>query len=164
MTLEAPDKSPDEWDLLSAVDRDSAEAADIAPDEDPPAPRGVNRATRVAAAWADGVVVAAVTTLLVAAVVAARYPVAAVGLPWAAGTGAVLWLAMGTILVRIRRGTPGMLIAGFVFTDQVAGVRLLLVLCAAAVDAALLGLPSLCSGRRTSLLTVAAATGVSVVE
>jgi hypothetical protein len=109
----------------------------------------------VAAAWGDSVVTLAVCTAALLGLVAAGHggPLGALG--WAAGMAAAWWVFAASILIIIRQGTPGMLLAGVVFAAPVPPRRLSLVLVAAMFHAMLLGLPSLLGASRAPLALAA---------
>jgi hypothetical protein len=68
-------------------------------------------------------------------------------LPWTVGLGLVWWCAAAGILVVVRQGTPGMLMAGLGFARPVAQLRVPWVLVTAIVLCATLGIPAALSSR-----------------
>jgi hypothetical protein len=145
------------WDQLSvpepvdfASGSDKTGAVDSVPGE-----TGPSGWARMAAGWADLVVVGIMTTGILLAVITAGYSVGVAAMPWAAGVAVLWWVLCAVLCVRIRRGTPGMLIAGVMFSDEVAGYRLLRTILAAAFIAVFLGLPALPGGRDRTLFSLA---------
>lgn len=145
---------PKNWDVLQ--DGDPAEEVVYKP---PP----VSDQTRVpptinvlASSWADAVAALGVCTAALVGLVALGHHGSFTALPWAAGLGVTWWITATAILVVVRQGTPGMLLAGIVFADPVAPRRLAAVIGAAAVSALLVGLPGIWGARR-SILALAAA-------
>ncbi len=150
------------WDRLSDIDVDGIEQDPAAPSLEPSESHdSVSRSVRLAAAWADLVVISGATTSMVGAVILAGYPLGIRALPWAVGVALIGWGATCGILLRVRRGSPGMLLAGFVFSDEVAGSRLVWTVAAAGFSAFLLGLPVLPGGPKTSLLSVASGSSIA---
>ncbi len=150
------------WDRLSDVDVDNIEPERADPSVSSPAPTdNVPWSARMAAAWADLVVVAALTTSMIGAVILSGYPLSIRALPWATIVALIGWGAASGIVLRVRRGTPGMMMAGFVFTEEVAGARLGWTIATAAFSALLLGLPVLFGGSETSLLSIASGSSIA---
>ena len=144
------------WDRLSDIDVDSIEPTTVPSFSQEAAPTvTMPWSARLAAAWADLVVVAGLTTSMVAAVIVSGYPLNIHALPWAAVVAFVGWAAACGILLRVRRGTPGMLLAGFVFADEISGSRLGWTIAVAGLSAVLLGLPAIPGSRSASLLSIA---------
>lgn len=110
----------------------------------------------LASSWADLVVVGALTTAIIGGVAAFRYPISLPALPWAAATALLWWMMTSVVLIRVRRGTPGMLVAGISFENQVAGMRVVAALAAAMLSLVLLGIPLLLGGSSRSILAVSA--------
>jgi len=156
MNLPGSSKPPTGWDQLSEVDVDNIEPNAVSPSTAKPALDDfVPWSARIAAAWADLVVVAGLTTAMIGAVILAGYPLTARALPWAVAVALLGWGAACGIILRVRRGTPGMILAGLVFTEEVAGSRLAWTIVAAGFSALLLGIPVLPGGPRASLLSLA---------
>ncbi|MCD4749086.1 MAG: hypothetical protein K8R59_06915 [Thermoanaerobaculales bacterium] len=148
-------ESPEGWDRLSeSAFVDSAESREAATGIGDPA--GPSLLSQMAAAWADLVAAGTMTTATLAAVVVTGKPLTVSALPWAVAVGCAWWCMAAALCVRVRRGTPGMLVAGFVYDDEVAGPRVGWTVGAAFFAALLLGVPLLPGGRSRSLLTVAA--------
>lgn len=149
------DRAP--WDQLSVPEpgdfEDMAGAAPVVVDdvlED-----GPSGWARMAAGWADLVVVGIMTTGALAAVLTAGYPVGIAAMPWAGGVAVLWWILCSGVCLRIRRGTPGMLIAGVTFSDEVSGFRIVCTVIAAAFVAAFLGVPALPGGKDRTLVSLA---------
>lgn len=155
---EEPREIPTNWDILHPTALDEAEPDRVAADEDPDkAPPVINV---LAASWADAVAALAVCTLALVGLNAAGHEGLLNALPWAATLGVVWWLVAAAVLVTIRQGTPGMLLAGFHFSDLVTPGRVITVVATAFVCAVLLGLPGFLP---RSPLAVAAARDLETV-
>lgn len=144
---------PGNWDVLAGTEKDDA-APPIAaePDTEPPCnfplPPTINL---VASFWADGVVVLAVLTATLLGLNAAGHQEVVAAVPFAAVLGLAWWLFAAAVLVTIRQGTPGMLLAGIQFDDRVAPMRVVAVLAVAAFGALFLGLPGLLGAKNSPL-------------
>ncbi len=151
--------STGDWDRLSEIDLEGIEVPSSAPP--PSTTRGsdvpvISTGARLAVAWGDLVTSVSLTTLMVAAVFAAGYPVGFEILPWSAGVGIVGWATVAAVLLRVRRQTPGMLLAGLVFSSEISGPGLLLTLSAAVGGALSFGLAFVPAHGNRSLLSAAA--------
>lgn len=156
MTLHGSGGPPRSWDQLSEIDVVDIEPEVPSPPADRPTPTDdVPWSARLAAAWADLVIVAGLTTAMIGTVILLDYPLNVRALPWAVVVALLGWAAVCGITLRVRRCTPGMVMAGLVFTEEVAGTRLVLTIAAAGFNALFLGLPGLPGGRTSSLLSVA---------
>ena len=150
--------APDDWDHLD----EPGDGQTTSPELEPHTGGGDAGSTIpvIAASWGD---LGAILTLAAVTLVALRLaghgaPFAAA--PWALGL-AVLWWAVSTAaLVAVRRGTPGMLMAGLGFEEAVPPQRIPWVLVSALLLAATLGLPS-AVGRPGWVLKAAAGTRVA---
>jgi len=112
--------------------------------------------TLMATAWADLVGMLAVCTgALIAILVLGERPTLP-AFAWAAALALVWWAFSASVLVVVRQGTPGMLLAGVNFTTPVPTKRVPLVLAAALAGVVTLGLPGLL-GAQKSILGAAAA-------
>ncbi|MEN8163957.1 MAG: hypothetical protein ABFS37_07505 [Acidobacteriota bacterium] len=141
---------------MSEIEVDAIEPAAVSPSPIGPTPADhVPWSARLAVAWADLVVVAGLTTAMIGTVILAGYPLSIRALPWAVVVALLGWGAACGIMLRVRRGTPGMVLAGLEFVEEVAGTRLLWTIAAAGFSALLLGLPALPGGHTASLLSVA---------
>lgn len=144
------------WDQLSEIDVDDIEPEALSPSTSDPTPGNEpSWSARLAAAWADLVIVAGLTTAMIGTVILLGYPLNIRALPWAVGVALLGWAAVCGIILRVRRCTPGMVMAGLVFTEEIAGTRLVMTIAAAGFSALFLGLPVLPGGRASSLLSVA---------
>jgi hypothetical protein len=110
----------------------------------------------VASSWADTVASLGVCTAALFGLNAAGHHPALPVLPWAIALGVLWWLAAAAALIVVRQATPGMLLAGIVFSDRVAPNRVAAVIMVAAVSAVLMGLPNLLGPRRSPLALAAA--------
>ena len=145
---------PKNWDVLRDTDLDDEITEVLSPASDSASlPPTINV---LASSWADAVAVLGVCTAALVGLTALGHHGTLAALPWAAVLGVAWWTAAAAILVVIRQGTPGMLLAGIVFTDRVAPRRLPVVIGAAAFSALLAGLPGLFGARRSPLAFAAA--------
>ena len=146
---------PNDWDAL--VDR----GAGGGPEPDLPPPSEMDDPqppviTLMAVSWADLVAMLAVcTSTLVAILLLGERPTLP-AFAWSAALALVWWIFAGSVLVVVRQGTPGMLLAGVCFNDHIAPRRVPGVLTAALFGVATLGLLGLL-GNQGSVLRLAAA-------
>ncbi len=132
------DRIPGDWDQL----REPAAGGEEA-DPTPVGTEGrVGLAPLIGSAWGDLVSVLAVCTAAVAALAVLGYGAPLPSVPWAAAVSALWWMAATFILVVVRHGTPGMLMAGVVFSEPVPRRRLGWLVAAALVTWCTLGLLS----------------------
>lgn len=151
---------PKNWDVLQDSDHPDVVEEDSTPISDSPSlPPTINV---LASSWADAVSALAVCTAALVGLTGLGHHGTLTALPWAAVLGVVWWTAATAILVVIRLGTPGMLLAGVVFADRVPPRRLPLVIGAAAFSGLLIGLPGLLGARR-SVLALAASSRLESV-
>ena len=145
-------KFPKNWDVLhgSTLDED---VPDVPPMDSSGSPPTINL---MASSWADAVALLGVCTAALFALNIAGHNTSLAALPWAIALGFTWWLTAAAALIMIRQGTPGMLLAGIVFSDRVAPRRVAVVIVAAAVCSLLLGLPSALGARRSPLAFAAA--------
>ena len=153
---ESPEQRPfpKNWDVLQDPDH-----SDAAIDDPTPVSAAVSSPPTInvlAASWADAVAALGVCTAALVGLTTFGHHSLLAALPWAAALGAAWWIAAAAILVVIRQGTPGMLLAGIVFADHVPPRRLALIIGAAAVSGLLIGLPGLLGARRSPLALAAA--------
>jgi len=144
---------PNNWDVLADVETDDTAPGDVAtpgatPAETSAVPPTINL---VASFWADGVAVLAVLTAALLALNATGHREVVSAFPFAAALGLAWWLFAAAILVTVRQGTPGMLLAGIQFDDRVAPGRVIGVLAIAAIGALCLGLPGLLGAKHSPL-------------
>lgn len=112
--------------------------------------------TLMATAWADLVAMLAVCTGALVAVIAIGQRPALPAFGWAATLALAWWIFTAAILVVVRHGTPGMVLAGVRFADAVAPSRVPRVLAAALLGAVTLGAPALLGSRLSPLAAAAA--------
>jgi len=150
------------WDRLSEIDVEGIDAAlgVVFPDRETPTHQ-VGWRSRLAAAWADLVIIIAMTTALVGTVFLFGYPLSIQALPWAFVVALLGWCTGSVVVLRVRRGTPGMLVGGFVFGGELAGARLVWTVMAAGICAIFLGLPALPGARSTSFLSFASGSALT---
>jgi hypothetical protein len=152
---QSPSRSnfPNNWDVLH-----DPSANDEPPVENEPV-SGANRnpplLNLLASSWADSVSVLGVCTAALVGLSSVGLNGSLSALPWAVGLGVAWWAAAAAVLIVIRQGTPGMLLAGIVFRDRVSPRRLPVVIGAAAVSAVLAGLPGLLGATRSPLALAA---------
>lgn len=150
---------PANWDQL--LEENEGEP-DPGPPGDPDDARP-SLVTLLAASWAELVVVLVPCAAALAVVRVLGYRTGSPALPWAALLACAWWLTAATVLLVVRRGTPGMLLAGLTFADGVPGIRVPLLLVSVLVLAASAGLLALLGGRRW-LPAVVAGTGLSATD
>jgi len=131
--------SPEAWDRLSA-------RSPLTPEGDEP-----SLIALVATAWGDLASMLGVCTAALMALTANGHRAALPAFPWSLALAAAWWAAAAAALVTIRRGTPGMLLAGLAFDHSLRPRRLVPVLLAALLQACTLGLPALAGARRSPL-------------
>jgi hypothetical protein len=147
-----------DWDALNERQENvqSGPAPHQESHEDGPGPPLI---TLMATAWADLVGMLAVCTgALIAILILGERPTLP-AFAWAAALALVWWAFSASVLVVVRQGTPGMLLAGVNFATPVLPNRVPLVLAAALAGVATLGLPGLLGDQR-SILGAAAASGL----
>lgn len=152
----SPEQSdfPTNWDVLhESTLEDEAPVDDSVISDSTDSPPTINL---LASSWADAVASLGVCTAALFGLNAAGHHGSLTAFPWAAALGVAWWTIAAVALVVIRQGTPGMLLAGIVFSDRVAPRRVAMVIVAAAVSALLLGLPGLLGSRRSPLAFAAA--------
>jgi hypothetical protein len=142
---------PHDWDSLS--DRGTGDSGGPEPidDGEPPV------LMLMAASWGDLVGMLAVCTGSLIAVIALGQRPALAAFGWAAVLAVVWWSCAAAILVVVRQGTPGMLLAGVRFLEPVRPVRVPRVLAAALIGVVTLGLPGLLGAHLSPLRAAAAA-------
>jgi hypothetical protein len=160
MTFENTPSSeiPEDWDRLNEPPE-----SEVLEDEEP-VDSGIQEPPvllLVASAWGDLVCLLAMSAGILLALVICGYAVSTASLPWMLALAAAWWACSSAILVLVRRGTPGMLLAGIVFSAQVAPHRLARVVGAATFLAFLAGIPALL-GPRASLLRLASGQPLSL--
>ena len=153
LTMSPPvDEIPDDWDSLTDRDAGLPASPDPAPTDDPEPPALM----LMAASWADLVGMLAVCAggLIAVMVLGQRPALAAFG--WAAVLAVLWWACAAAVLVVVRQGTLGMLLAGVRFLEPVVPGRVPRVLAAALFGVAALGLPGLLGARWSPLRAAAA--------
>ena len=144
---------PPNWDVIRDGSPDDPPRASNGPSDTPPDAPPV--LSLLAASWADAVSVLTVCTSALLGLAAMGHGGLIAALPWAAVLGVAWWTAAAAILVLVRQGTPGMLIAGLVFNDAVPPGRVPLAVAAAGLHVILAGLPGLLGPRRSPLALAA---------
>jgi len=153
---------PNDWDALTDRGIDGQPEHNSPPPADQGEP-GLPVITLMAISWADLVAMLAVCTGALMAILVLGERPALPAFAWSAGLALAWWLFAGSVLVVVRQGTPGMLLAGVSFEDSVAPRRVPGVLTAALFGVVTLGLPGLLGDRR-SLLRVAAVSDIVMEE
>lgn len=166
---------PSDWDRLEhdvvagephPVAPLAADPADrgplAAPPAPAPAPEPVDTLTLLASGWAEAATVLAVCTGCLGSLLLVGGSPALRLLPWAAAAALAWWLFAAPVLVTIRSGTPGMLLAGVTFARPVRPARIGWVVAAAGLGGASLGVLNALGGPRRSLAAIAA--GSSIVS
>jgi len=134
------DRLPEEWDRLL----DLEELEDPQRSVEPPSSAGSGEHPAfplLTASCADLVAILLPCTLALVALRFYGLPVSLAAVPWALGLGALWWAFAAGILLRVRRGTPGMLAAGLVYREEPVGGRLWSSMAVALLAALTLGLP-----------------------
>ena len=149
---------PGDWDTLT--DR-SGSTDGTGPASEPPPDREFDPAliTLMATSWADLVSMLAVCTCALVAILALGERPTFSAFAWAAVLSFLWWGFAAALLVVVRQGTPGMLLAGVSFDDAVAPDRVPWVLAAALLGVVTLGLTGVLGSRR-SILALAAESNV----
>jgi len=151
------DHVPDGWDQLQQDPHD--EKASSIPAADPQQPPTPSVLMLFGSAWGDLVTVLAVCTAGLTVLRLLGYGSGWRAVPWAVGVGVVWWVVSASVLLVIRNGTPGMLMAGVVFASRVPGERGIWTLLAALATWLTLGLPSLL-GAGLAPIRIAAGVGL----
>ena len=137
---------PSDWDRLAERQEDpTAEGRFETPHGPAPPPSTLSV---VASGWGDALALMAVCTAEIAAVHALGLGYSRGTVLWAAAASMAWWILASAVLLAIRQGTVGMLMAGVATAGPVPPSRLPLVLVAAATAALLLGLPGVLGARR----------------
>jgi len=137
---------PSNWDRLKEPPSDRNQPA--APgDGTPIEPAMPPLIILLAAAWGDLVAVLVVCTAGLLAVVGFGHRVTLPCLPWAAALAISWWAVSSAVLLVVRRGTPGMLMAGVAFSEQIPPRRVALVLAISLGVSLTLGLPAVLGAR-----------------
>jgi len=143
---------PPDWDALTDRDEENLVTTEL-PGHGDPEPLAL---TLMAVAWADlAGMLAVCTACLITLMVLGQRPALA-AFTWAAVLSLAWWLCASAVLIVVRQGTPGMLLAGVRFNEPVGTRRVLHVLAAALLGVLTLGLPGL-FGSQLSPLRLAAA-------
>ena len=156
------DDIPGDWDTLA--DRTGPrDETGLAPSPQPDRDYDPALVTLMAISWADLVSMLAVCTCALVAILALGERPTFSAFPWAAVFSALWWFFAAAVLVVVRQGTPGMLLAGVNFDATVSPDRVPWVLAAALVGVATLGLPGVLGSRRSILALAARSNVVSSV-
>lgn len=145
---------PSDWDRIAERSAEADPTPAPGPSSEPVGPPSLAIA---ASSWGEAVAVLLVCAGALAAVYALGHPVGLTTLAWAAVAAVAWWSLTSTLLLAVRHGTAGMLMAGVAFAAPVSLRRAPAVLAVAAVSALLLGLPGLLGARRHPLTAVAGA-------
>jgi hypothetical protein len=105
----------------------------------------------VGSAWGDLVAVLGVCTLALLGLALLGYRAELAMLPWTLALAVAWWAAATAIMVLVRHGTPGMLMAGVAFDRAISRGRIPAVLLAALVLWCTLGVLALLGARRSPL-------------
>ena len=154
----APAEVPDDWDHL-AIEDDEPGVDDNALTREHGRQGGPSLAL-IAASWGDLALVLAVCAVTLVALKIAGYGAPFAAAWWALALAVLWWLVAAGMLLAIRRGTPGMLLAGVQFSEPVPPNRIAPVLLTALVMGATLGLPA-AVGPPGWALTAAAGTRIT---
>lgn len=156
--MSAPtDEIPPDWDSLADREAGAPPGEDLETYDDPEPPALM----LMAVSWADLVGMLAVCTGSLLAVMALGQKPALAAFGWAALLALLWWSCTAAVLVVIRQGTLGMLLAGVRFFEPVEPIRVPRVLAAALFGVVTLGLPGLL-GAHLSPLRAAASVDIIV--
>jgi len=148
---------PEGWDQLEGTDDEPISEDDAVVD---PGYRNGSTIAVIAASWGDLAVVLAVCAAVLIALKVAGYGAPFAAVWWALALAVVWWLVAAAVLLAVRQGTPGMLLAGVQFADPVPPDRIAPVLVTALVTGVTLGLPA-AVGPPGWALTAAAGTRIT---
>ena len=126
-----------DWDLFLDLEDPGEDGFDEEPDE----PDEFPLFPLLTAAYADLVAILVPATAALIGLRLSGLPVPLGVAPWTLGLGLGWWLLVAAILLRVRRGTPGLLAAGLAYREQLTGGRLWGALALALLTAATLGIP-----------------------
>jgi hypothetical protein len=107
--------------------------------------------TLVGSAWGDLVAMLGVCTLALLGLALLGYRAELVMLPWTLALAVAWWAVAAAIMVLVRQGTPGMLMAGIAFDGAISRGRIPAVLLAACVLCCTLGALALLGAKRSPL-------------
>lgn len=144
---------PPDWDALTDRSDAAVVTTELASPGDPEPPA----LTLMAVSWADLVGMLAVCTGCLITLMALGQRPALAAFTWAAVLSLVWWLCAAAVLIVVRQGTPGMLLAGVRFEEPVGTRRVLHVLAAALFGVLTLGIPGLFGSQLSPLRLAAAA-------
>ncbi len=163
---------PSDWDRLErgAADHETPAAASadlgdgpVAPPDDasprPPVP--VDAITLLASGWAEAATVLAVCTGCLGSLLLVGGSPGLHLLPWAATAAVAWWLFAASVLVTVRGGTPGMLLAGVVFSRPIRPARVGWVVAASGLGGLSLGVLNAVGGPRRNLAAIAAGSPIT---
>ncbi len=135
-----PQTIPEEWDhLLDLAEATDRGGPDAPPEPEEPEVQGAF--PLLTAACADLVAILVPCALVLVGLRLGGHEVPLRVAPWALALGVLWWVLAAAILLRVRRGTPGMLAAGLAWRHEPTGGRLWGALGLALLAAATLGLP-----------------------
>lgn len=163
---------PSDWDRLERDTADhippSAEVADaspggVAPPPDPShrTPEAVDTLTLLASGWAEAATVLAVCTGCLGSLLLVGGSPGLRLLPWAVAAAVGWWVFAASVLVTVRGGTPGMLLAGVTFVRPIRPSRVGWVVAAAGLGGLSLGVVNAVGGPRRSLAAIAAGSSIT---
>jgi len=152
---------PRDWDRLEETGPEATRGPDQ-PHEDRTDQR-LPLTTLVGGAWGDLVSVLAVCTATMITLTALGYRDSLTIVPWALALAVLWWGVAAAMLLVVRHGTPGMLLAGIAFEGPVPRTRIVWVLLTALVLACTFGLPA-CLGSNRSPLRLVAGVGLAAVQ
>ena len=158
--MTGPDREvPDAWEQIREptpdLEMNPVEVESRTPPLEP------SRASLIGGTWGDLVAILAVCASTFLALTALGYDAGPAAFPWALALGLTWWTAAAMVLLVVRHGTPGMLLSGIVFENEVPRGRLVWVVLAALALCLTLGVTALL-GARSSPLRLAA--GVDIVS
>jgi len=163
---------PSDWDRLEPETAEPApppatasglgdDAGPPRVDPSPPPPAPVDTITLLASGWAETATVLAVCTGCLGSLLLVGGSPGLRLLPWAAAAAVAWWLFAASVLVTVRSGTPGMLLAGLVFSRPIRPARVGWVVAAAVLGGLSLGVLNAVGGPRRNLAAIAAGSSIT---
>ena len=135
-----PNEVPDDWDQLSEpADDDVIPAGAFQPVDDPDDAPVISL---IAGSWGDLALILGLSAAALIALKIAGHGAFFAAAGWALALAALWWVVAAGVLVMVRHGTPGMLLAGVRFSEAVPPGRVGGVVLVALVLCATLGIPA----------------------
>jgi len=164
---------PTDWDRLErdAANHDTPPASattdlgggTVAPldDRSPRPPEPVDTITLLAAGWAETATVLAVCTGCLGALLLVGGSPGLRLLPWALAAAVAWWLFAASVLVTVRGGPPGLLLAGLALSRPIRPGRVGWVVAAAGLGGLSLGVLNAVGGPRRNLAAIVSGSSIT---